>query len=142
MSVGPVDLVVLGFPGNQFKGEILAEIQRAVDAGAIRLIDILLAIRVGDEPVRVLEINEVEDEVLQRFEPVVRDSTALLNEQDAYALSAGLAPDSSVALLLFENTWAAPIADAIENAGGRLIMNERIPRAVVEELVAEAQAQA
>ena len=140
MSVGPVDLVVLGFPGNRFKGEIIPEIQKAVDAGVIRLIDILLAIRIGDEPVRVLEISEVEDEALKRLEPVASDVTGLLSEQDAFALSADLPADSSVALLLFEHTWAAPIADAIENAGGRLIMNERIPRAVVEQLVAEAQA--
>ena len=140
MSVGPVDLVVLGFPGNRFKGEIIPEIQKAVDAGVIRLIDILLAIRIGDEPVRVLEISEVEDEALKRLEPVASDVTGLLSEQDAFALSADLPADSSVALLLFEHTWAAPIADTIENAGGRLIMNERIPRAVVEQLVAEAQA--
>ena len=107
---------------------------------SIRVVDILLAVRIGDEPVRVLEISEVEDEALKRFEPVVRDSTALLNEQDAYALSADLPPDSSVALLLFENTWAAPIADAIERASGRLLMHERIPRSIVEQLVAEAQA--
>lgn len=140
MSYGPVDLVVLGFPGNQFKGDIIPEIQKAVDAGVIRIIDILLAVRVGDEPLRVLEITEVEDEALKRFEPMVAEVTGLLNEQDVYALGADMPADSSVAMLLFENTWAAPIADAMEAANGVLLMHERIPRAAVEMLVAEAQA--
>ena len=140
MSTGPLELVVLRFPGNQFKGEIIPEIQRVVDAGVIRVIDILLAIRVGDEPVRVLELNELEDEVLQRFEPVVGDVTEMLTEQDAYALSEGLGPDSSVALLLFEHAWTSRISDAIENAGGSVVMDERIPRAVVKQLYADIEA--
>ena len=140
--MGPIDLVVLGFPGNQFKGEILPELQRVVDAGIIRVIDVLMAVRIGDQPVRVLELQEIEDEILQRFQPVAADVTQMLSEADAYALSADLPPDSSVVLLLFENTWASRIADAVANADGRLIMNERIPRAVVERLVADAAAAA
>lgn len=140
MSTGPIDLVVIGFPGNQFKGEILPEIQRVVDAGIVRLLDILLAIRIGDDPVRILEINEVEDEGLKRFTPVASDMTGILTEQDAYALSAGIEPNSSVALLLFEHLWSTRVSDAIEAAGGQLIMNERLPRAVVQELVDEAAA--
>jgi hypothetical protein len=140
MSTGPLELVVLKFPGNQFKGEILPEIQHVVDAGVIRVIDILLAIRFGDEPVRVLELNELEDDVLQRFQPVVGDVTAMLTEADALALSAGLEPDSSVALLLFEHAWATRIADAIENASGEVVMHERLPRAVVKQLYADLAA--
>lgn len=138
MSMGPIELVVLRFPGNDFRGEILPEIQRVVDGGVIRIIDILLAIRIGDDPVRVMEIEELADEVLQRFQPVVSEVTGMLTEQDAYALSAGLGPDSSIALLIFEHAWARRVGDAIANAGGEVVMNERLPRAVVEELVAEA----
>jgi len=137
MSTGPLELLVLKFSGNDFKGDILPEIQRVVDAGIVRVIDILLAIRLGDEPLRVLELNELQEEVQQRFEPVVGDVTDMLTEQDAYALSAGLGPDSSVALLLFEHTWASRVADAIENAGGEVVMDERLPRAVVKQLYAK-----
>ncbi len=140
MSYGPVELVVLKFDGTNFEGEALREIQKVVDAGVIRVIDILLAVRFGDEPIRVLEINELEDVVLQRFEPVVADVTELLNEADAYALGADLGPDSAVALLVFEHTWVTGIADAIERAGGQVVMVERIPRMVIEQLVEEAAA--
>jgi hypothetical protein len=140
MSTGPLELVVLKFPGNQFTGEIIPEIQRVVDAGVIRVIDILLAIRFGDEPVRVLELNELEDDVRQRFQPVVGDVTAMLTEADALTLSAGLEPDSAVALLLFEHAWATRIADAIEKARGEVVMHERLPRAVVKQLYADLAA--
>jgi hypothetical protein len=137
MSIGPVELVVLRFRGIDFSGEILPEIQRVVDAGIVRIIDVLLAVRVGDEPVHVLEMVELKDEVLQRFEPVVADVTGLLNHDDARHLSADLGPDSSAAVLLFEHAWASRIADAVAASGGEVIFSERIPRAVIEELVAE-----
>ena len=140
MSIGPVELVVLRFRGNDFTGEILPAIQEVVDAGILRIIDVLLAIRVGDDPVRVLEMAELEDEILRRFEPVVTDVTELLTEDDARHLSADLGPDSSAVLLLFEHAWAERIADAVAASGGEVIVSERIPRAVVEQLAAEVAA--
>ena len=142
MSIGPVELVVLRFRGNDFTGEILPEIQRVVDAGVIRIIDILLAIRIGDDPVRVLEMVELKDEVLNRFEPVVAEVTGLLNHDDARQLSADLGPDTSAAILLFEHAWATRIRDAVAAAGGGVILSERIPRAVIEELLAEEASEA
>ena len=140
MSYGPVELVVRKYDGSNFEGEVLREIQKVVDDGTIVVIDILLAVRIGDDPVRVLEVQELEDPSLQRWEPVVADVGGLLTADDAERLSAGLAPDSAVAPLLFEHRWVAPIADAIERAGGNVVLTERIPRTIVEQLVAEAQA--
>jgi hypothetical protein len=142
MSYGPVELVVLKFDGNNFEGEVLREIQKVVDAGTIVVIDILLAVRVGEDPVRVLEIQELEDPILQRWEPIITDAGNLLTADDAERLSADLEPDSAIALLMFEHRWVAPIADAIENAGGSVLMTERIPRAIIEQLVAEIGAEA
>jgi hypothetical protein len=137
MSVGPVELVVVAFPGNQFKGEIVPAIQELVDAGTVRIIDVLFAIREGDDSVRVLELDEIPDDLFQRFNPVVSEVTDLLTANDAEKLSAGLPPDSSVLLLLFEHTWARKVADALANAGGQLVLSERIPRQVVQDLIAE-----
>ena len=142
MSYGPVELVVLKFDGTNFEGEVLREIQKVVDAGTIVVIDILLAVRLGDDPVRVIEIQELEDPVLQRWEPIITDAGNLLTADDAERLSADLEPDSAVALLMFEHRWVAPIADAIENAGGSVVLTERIPRTVIDQLVAEIAAQA
>ena len=140
MSVGPVELVVVAFPGNQFKGEIIPAIQELVDAGTIRIIDVLFAIREGEESVRVLELAEIPNDLFQRFDPVVAEITGLLTPNDADKLSAGLPPGSSILLLLFEHTWARKVADALANAGGELVLTERIPRQVVQDLIAEREA--
>jgi hypothetical protein len=66
----------------------------------------------------------------------------LLTVDDAEQLSADLGPDAAVALLVFEHRWVAGVADAIENAGGSVVMTERIPRAVVDQLVADIVAEA
>jgi len=147
MSYGPIELVVLRFEGTNFEGEVLREIQlreiqKVVDAGTIVVIDILLAVRIGDDPVRVIEIQELEDPILQRWEPIITDAGNLLTTDDAEQLSADLGPDSAVALLVFEHRWVAGVADAIERAGGSVVMTERIPRAVVEQLVEEIAAEA
>ena len=142
MSYGPVELVVLRFDGIDFQGDVLREIQKAVDSGTIAVIDILLAVRVGDQPLRVLEVQELEDPLLKRWEPIITDAGNLLTAEDAEQLSAGLGPDAALALLMFEHRWVAPIADAIEAAGGRVVMTERIPRVVIEQLVAELAAEA
>mgnify|MGYP001811724151 CR=1 FL=1 len=140
MSYGPIELVVLRFDRTDLEGEVLREIQKVVDAGTIAVLDILLAIRLGDDPVRVVEIQEIDDPVLGRFEPVIADVGGLLTEDDALRLSADLPPDSAIALFIFEHRWVTGIADAIERAGGSVLMSERIPRVVVEQLVADIAA--
>ena len=142
MSYGPIELVVLRFDGTDFRGDVLREIQKVVDAGVIAVVDILIAVRLGDDPVRVVEIQELEDEVLGRFEPIITDAGSLLTEDDARQLNADLGPDAAVALLVFEHRWVAGIADAIEAAGGSVVMSERIPRRVIDQLVAEMADQA
>jgi hypothetical protein len=136
-SVGPVDFIVIAFPGNNFKGEIIPAIQELVDGGTIKIIDVLFAYKEGDEDVRVLELQEIPSEVFQRFDPVVAEVTGLITENDIRSLSAGLPADTSIALLLFENTWARKVGDAIQNADGQVIMFERIPRPVVQSLLEE-----
>jgi hypothetical protein len=142
MSYGPVELVLLRFDGTDFRGEVLREIQKLVDEGTISVIDILVAVRFGDEPVRVIEVNELEDQVLQRFEPIMADVTELLTEDDAITLTADLEPDSAMAILVFEHRWVSSLADAIEGAGGSVVMTQRIPRAVIDQVVDELVAKA
>jgi hypothetical protein len=110
-----------------------------VDAGTIRVIDILFAVKVGDEDVRVLELQEIPSEVFARFDPVVGEITGLLTPGDITHLSAGMEPDSTMALLLFENTWARKVGDAIQAADGQVLVFERIPRTVVQSLIEERE---
>jgi len=142
MALGPVELLVLKFPGNKFRGEIAPALQDLVDSRMIRVIDILFAIKEGNDPARLIEINEMETEDYDILDPIVSDITGLLSEDDVEKLTASLEPNSSALLILFENTWAAEFATAAARAGAQVVINERIPRAVVEEVLAAREADA
>jgi hypothetical protein len=139
MAIGPVELLVVKFPGNQFTGEIAPALTDLVETGTIRVLDILFVNKDEDGTVEMVEINDlILDD--KSFDPIISDLTDLLTEEDVETFGAVLEPNSSAALMLFENTWAARFAGALRNARGELILNERIPRAVIEEVMAGATA--
>jgi hypothetical protein len=142
MGLGPVELLVVKFPGNQFKGEIAPALTELVENGTIRVIDILFANKDEDGKVEMVEVNDLDDDDFRRFDPVVTDVTDMLNAEDVDALTQALEPNSSAALMLFENTWATRFRDALVNANAELVLNERIPRAVIEELTGDSVAAA
>jgi hypothetical protein len=138
MAIGPIELLVVKFPGNQFKGEIAPALQELVENGTIRIIDLIFAIKDEEGTLAVLELNDLGDEKLAVFAPQPSELSGTLTEEDAHSLAGGLENNSSAAILLFENTWATRFADAMRNANGQLILSERIPRAVIDELIAGA----
>ena len=140
MAIGPIELLVVKFPGNQFKGEIAPALQELVESGTIRVIDLIFAMKDEEGTLAVLELNALGDERLAVFEPEPSELKGSLTEDDAKSLAGGLENNSSAAILLFENTWATKFADALRNANGQLILNERVPRAVIDELIAEVAA--
>jgi hypothetical protein len=142
MSYGPIELLVVRFPGNRFTGEIAPAFEDLVETGTIRIIDLLFVTKDAGGVVDVVEIDGLGEATFATLNPLVGEVAGLLNEEDARHFSAALEPNSSAALLLFENTWAARFAQAIRNASGEVVLNERIPRAVVEELVEAAGAAA
>jgi hypothetical protein len=137
MAIGPIELLVVKFPGNQFKGEIAPALQELVESGTIRVIDLIFAMKDEEGTLAVLELDALGDERLAVFEPEPSELSGTLTEDDARSLTGGLENNSSAAILLFENTWATKFADALRNANGELILNERVPRAVIDELIAE-----
>ena len=137
MAIGPIELLVVKFPGNQFKGEIAPALQELIDNGTIHVIDLLFAIKDENGALAVLELNDLGDERLAIVAPQKSELSGALTEEDAHSLAGGLENNSSAAIMLFENTWAAKFADALRNANGELVLNERIPRQVIDELIAE-----
>jgi hypothetical protein len=142
MSYGPIELLVVKFPGNRFTGEIAPALKELVETGTIRIIDLLFVTKDAQGVVDVVEIDGLGEATFATFDPLVGEVAGLLSEEDARLFSASLEPNSSAGLLLFENTWAARFAQAVRNASGEVVLNERIPRAVVEELVEAAGAAA
>ena len=135
MSFGPIELLMIKFPGNRFSGEIARELGQLVEAGTIRLIDILFVRKDEFGGLTVLEINDLDDDDYTVFDPIVADISGLLSEDDIRHLSNALETDSSAGLMVFENAWATRFVDAVANAGGEVVLNERIPRAVIQQAV-------
>jgi len=142
MSLGPIEMLVVKFPGNQFSGEIIPALAELVENGTVRIVDLLFAVKNKQGDVKVLEFGDLDPDIFGQWDPLVSDVTPMLNEDDARELTASLENNSSAALLLFENTWATRFVDAVSNARGEVVVNERIPRAVVQELTAELTATA
>jgi uncharacterized membrane protein len=140
MAIGPIELLVVKFPGNQFKGEIVPALQELIENGTIHVIDLIFAIKDGEGTLAVLELNDLGEETLAVIAPKESELSGALTEDYARSLTGGLENNSSAAIMLFENTWATRFAAALRNANGELILNERIPRAAIDELIAEVAA--
>jgi uncharacterized membrane protein len=132
MPYGPIELVAISFPGNQFSGEIIPALQELIDTETIRVIDIVFAIKDEDGNVAVLEVDDLPEDQASVYSSTVSEVSGLLSEEDVQRLGAALEPNSSAGLMLFENTWATKFVTAVANANGEVILNERIPRAVIQ----------
>ncbi len=139
MSIGPIELVLIKFPQNQFTGEVSRELKKLVESGTIRVIDIMFVRKDESGALSVLEINDLDEPDYALFDPIVAEVSGLLSEDDIRYLSAALENDSSAGLMVFENTWATSFVDAVEKLGGEVVLNERIPRAVVLQAMSEEE---
>jgi hypothetical protein len=126
-ELGPVDWLVVEFPGSRFKGEIAPALDELVEAGIIRVLDLVLIKKAEDGSVDLFEINDLEESELGGIVAYETELAMLLGAEDVEAVAAAVEPGSSAALLVWENTWAAPFASAVRRAGGQLVANGRIP---------------
>jgi uncharacterized membrane protein len=125
-EIGPIDYILVEWPGRQPNGEVAPHLVQLVDRGLIRILDLAFIAKGEDGSVAALEIAEVGGAVaeLAVFEGA---ASGLLSDDDVTEAGAALAPGTSAALLVFENTWAAPFATAVRRSGGQLVASGRIP---------------
>ena len=126
-ELGPVDYLVVEFPANaaNFTGEMADELVALVDAGIIRVIDVLILTKNADGTIDVLELSDVEE--LGALRTIEAELAELLAEDDIEHLAAAMDPGSTAGVLIWENLWAAPFASAARRSGGQLIADGRIP---------------
>ncbi len=137
---GPVDFLIVEFPAGEsnFTGEIAEEIVRLVDAGTIRVIDMIVITKDADGNLDAVEISDAED--LGPLTAIEAGLAGLLAEEDVAYLAAAMEPGSVAGVLVYENLWAAPFAAAARRAGGVLIADGRIsPEDVVAAFAAIAE---
>jgi hypothetical protein len=141
MGLGPIEVLEIGFPGNEFNGEILPELERLVESNTISIIDGLFLQKGDDGEVAFFELEDVgADESVARLAALLDQVEGLISDEDVTELASGLAPNSSAAILVFEHTWAKPLRDAIVGSGGVLAANFRVPGMVIDELLDELAA--
>jgi len=128
--------MVIEFPGNQFKGEIIPALREVVDKGVIRIIDLVFVRKDEQGNVSVMELDDLQKDAADAFAPLAREASTLFAEEDVRKVSEVMEKNSSVALLLFEHLWATRFRDAVLAADGRLIAGERIPKEVVDAALA------
>ena len=130
MAVGPVDVYIIGFPGNKFSGRIAPAILELVENGTIRVLDLLFVMKDADGAVTTIEAADL-DEDGAAFLSIDTAQPGALGDEDADEVSEDLPPDSSALLIAFENLWAVKVVDALQAADAVLIDSIRIPAEVV-----------
>jgi len=132
-EIGPVEYMIVSFPGNRFTGEIAPALARLVESNTIRIIDLAFVSKGADGEIAAFELSDVDDEVRRGLDALGLEATGLLGEDDLMYAAEDLEPNSSAALLLWEDVWATELAAALRGAGGELVALGRIPHdAVVE----------
>ena len=136
-ELGPVDYLIVEFPAgaSNFTGEMAEELVRLVDAGTIRVIDILILTKNEDGTVDAMELSEIED--LGPLQAIEAELAELLAAEDVENLAAAMDPGSTAGVLIWENLWAAPFASAARRSGGQLIATGRIP---IQAIIASIEA--
>ena len=136
MDIGPVEILVVGFPGNQFKGEAAPALAELVESGLIRVIDLVFVLKDEAGNVVGVELADVDEGTGDAFRPYCPEPSGMLSDEDIEDLGADLAPNSSAAILLFEHVWATKFRDAVLDSGGELLASIRIPKDVVDQVLA------
>jgi hypothetical protein len=133
MTIGPVEYLILGFPGNHFTGQIVPELAKLLDSGLVRIIDLTFITKDADGVVDVVEYDAVEE--LAGFAGLDAEVGGILTDEDIAYAALSLEPNTSAALLIWEDTWAAPFAEAVRNANGVILEGARVPREVIEQVM-------
>ena len=141
-EMGPIDYLIVEWPGRQPNGEAAPFLVDLVERGIVRVLDLAFIFKDEDGKVAGLDIKDLgeQSEGLRLFEGA---SSGLLGDDDIGEAGNALEPGTSAALLVYENTWAGPFAAAVRRSGGQLVANGRIPvQAVLAALEAADEAEA
>ncbi len=138
MTIGPVEYIIVGFPGNKFSGEIAPELVALVESGTVRILDLIFIGKDVDGSVVAFEIDELD--AVAGFDRLDGDVGGLISEADIEYAAAALEPNSSAALLIWEDVWAARFAQAVRNADGVVLEGARIPHELIAPALADLPA--
>ena len=130
MSIGPVEFLTIAFPGNNFDGRIVPELEKLIASGTVRIIDLVFVSKDADGNVTAFEYEDLEGDAAA-FGHLDGEAGDLISEEDIELAAGDLEPNSSAVFLLWEDLWATPFAEAIRAADGVIVAGGRIPHEAV-----------
>jgi hypothetical protein len=132
---GPIDLVLLRFPGNEFNGGIAPALRDLVERGIVRVVDILFVFKDANGTVGSIELGALGPQLDRAFVDIDGQlGGGLLDSEDVDEVGKDLDPDSSIAVIAIENVWAVPFIEAVRAVGGELVDQARVPSQVVDDI--------
>jgi len=134
---GSVELAAIAFPGSKFKGEIVPALADLVDSGVVAILDLLVISKSDEGDVVSLEIGEMEDGGM--FDDLDGEVMGLLSAEDIETAGQLLEPGNTAALIVWENTWARKLIGAIRDAGGELLVHDRLDAETVNAVMAMSE---
>jgi len=141
----PVDYVVVAFPAGQvkFSGEMASELKALMESNTVRVLDLLLLTKDADGAVEASELRDADDSAVGQLRAAEADLAVLRAEPDVEEIGRVLEPGSAAAVLVWENTWAAPFGAAVRRSSGQMVASGRIPtQAILAAIDADRAAQA
>jgi hypothetical protein len=136
MQHDPLEIIEIVFPGNQFSGEIIPALQELVETGTVRILDLAVISKDANGELLALEISDLDPGAAEPLLALVGSEEGMFSDEDFIIFGQNLEPNSTAALMIFENTWAGRFINAVHRANGHVVLNERIPKAVVEAIEA------
>ena len=133
-TVGPVDIALIVFEGNDFNGDVAPALAELQDNGTVHIIDLAFLTKDAQGDVGYVEVADAG--ISDAFDALAGDQVDLLSDEDLALMAADLEPSTSALVVVWENTWAARIGAAVRGSGGYLASMQRVPREIVETAIA------
>ena len=126
-EMGPIDYIVVEFPGSKMNGEAFPHLVDLVDRGIVRILDLVFVSKDLDGSVKGIAIADFDDDGELDLAVFEGASSGLISDHDIQEAGGILEPGSSAGILVYENVWAGPFAAAVRRGGGQLVASGRIP---------------
>ncbi len=137
MVVGPIEYIIVGFPGSKFNGQIAPELAKLIDSRMVRILDLVVISKDESGEVGVFEFDQLDE--LAPFADLEGEVGGIVGQEDIDYAAASLEPGSSLGLLVWEDLWAAPFAAAVRESGGVLLEGGRVPHELAQEAFARVE---